>query len=62
MANAIYDKYKTSLLTGTANVSLTTETVKISLINSGVENFIATDQFYSDVTVANGVIFNSYFG
>jgi hypothetical protein len=56
MANAIYDKYKTSLLTGTANVSLTTETVKISLINSGVENFITTDQFYSDVTVANGVI------
>lgn len=56
MANAIYDKYKEALITGAANVSLTDETVKISLINANTENFNSTDEFYDDVTVANGVI------
>ena len=56
MPNAIYDKYKQALLGGTANVSLTDETVKISLINANTESYVSTDEFYDDVTVANGVI------
>ena len=58
MANAIYDKYKEALLSGAANSSLTTETVKVSLIdaNTAAEPFIATDQFYDDVTTANSVL------
>lgn len=52
MANAIYDKYKEALLNGSANTSLTSETVKVSLIesNTSVEPFTSTDEFYSDVT------------
>lgn len=58
MANVIYDKYKEALLSAEDNVSLTsnTTTVKVSLINSDVEVFNSTDQFYDDITVANGVI------
>lgn len=58
MANVIYDKYKEALLGAEDNVSLTSNTtpVKVSLINSDVEIFNSTDQFYDDITVANGVI------
>lgn len=49
MANAIYDKYKESLLSGAANVALDSETVKISLIDTAEETYNSTDQFYSDV-------------
>lgn len=49
MANAIYDKYKESLMGGAANVALDSETVKISLIDTAEEVFTSTDQFYSDV-------------
>jgi len=54
----IYDKYKEALLGAEDNVSLTSNTtpVKVSLINSDVEIFNSTDQFYDDITVANGVI------
>jgi len=60
MANAIYPKYKKSLLSGAANVSLTSETVKVSLIDDdGTANtdYSASHQFYSDLNNANsGVI------
>lgn len=55
MANAIYDKYKQSLLSGTANVALDSETVKVSLVDSADESFNSTDQYYSDVVTA-GVV------
>lgn len=55
MANAIYDKYKESLLVAANNVSVIDETVKVSLIDSDAEAFTATDQYYSDVE-ANAVI------
>ena len=58
MANAIYDKYKEAILSGAANSSLTSETVKVSLIDSAVsaEPYTATDEFYDDVTIANTVL------
>lgn len=58
MANAIYDKYKEALLSGAANSSLTSETVKVSLIDSAAsaEPYTATDEFYDDVTTANSVL------
>ena len=55
MANAIYDKYKQSLLSGAANVALDSETVKVSLVDSADESFNSTDQYYSDVVTA-GVV------
>lgn len=55
MANVIYDKYKESLLIAANNVSITDETIKVSLIDSDVEAFTATDQYYSEVE-ANAVI------
>ena len=56
MANAIYDKYKEALLNGDDDSALSTSNVVVSLINSDVETYTATDQFYDDVTTANGVI------
>ena len=56
MANAIYDKYKESLMGGAANVALDSETVKISLIDTAEEVFTSTDQFYSDVANVVAVV------
>lgn len=56
MANAIYDKYKEALLSGSSDSALSTSNVVVSLLNSDVEVYTSTDQFYSDVTTANGVI------
>lgn len=67
MANAIYRKYKEALLSGDTDISLTSGTVKISIMNSNYV-FNVDDEFYSDisagvvdtetftdVTVTNGV-------
>lgn len=52
MANAIYPKYKESLLNGDANTALSTGNVKIALIDTADEAYNAADQFLSDVTGA----------
>lgn len=61
MANAIYNKYKEALLSGSANSDLTTETVKVSLIDANTEVFTSTDEFYDDITDANCVVATATF-
>jgi hypothetical protein len=56
MANAIYPKYKEALLTGDTNISLTTGTVKIALVDTGTYTYSSAHQFYSDLS---GVTANS---
>jgi hypothetical protein len=55
MANAIYPKYKDAILDGAANVSLTSETVKVSLIDNEEITYDANTEYYADLN-ANGVI------
>lgn len=56
MANAIYPKYKQSLLAGDANTDLDTNTVQDGvyaiLVDTADEAYNAADQFYSDLTGA----------
>lgn len=49
MANAIYPKYKEALLSGDSGVSLTTGTVKVSLLNTDVTPYNTSNEFYSDL-------------
>jgi len=55
MANAIYPKYKEALLTGDSNISLSSGTVKISLVDADTTAYSSLNQFYSDLD-ANGII------
>lgn len=50
MANAIYPKYKESLLTGDSNISLTSGTVKCALVDTGTYTYSASHQFLSDLS------------
>lgn len=54
MANAIYPKYKQSLLAGDANADLdndtTTDGVYVALVDTGTYTYSAAHQFYSDLT------------
>jgi len=56
MANAIYPKYKEALLTGDTNISLTTGTVKISLVDTGSYTYSSAHQYINNVT---GITSNS---
>jgi len=49
VANAIYRKYKEALLSGDTDISLTSGTVKISIMNSNYV-FNVDDEFYSDIS------------
>lgn len=67
MANAIYPKYKESLISGAANIDLSGGTVKAVLVDSAVYTYSSAHQFFSSVasvvatatlaskTVASGV-------
>jgi len=55
MANAVYPKYKTSILTEAdtnngLNVNTTTNGPYVALIDSGTYTYSATDQFYSSLS------------
>ena len=56
MANAIYPRYKEALLTGDSNISLTTGTVKIALVDTGTYTYNGNNQFYANLS---GVTANS---
>lgn len=56
MANAIYPKYKEDLLAGNTDISLTTGTVKIALVDTGTYTYSSTHRYYSDLS---GVTANS---
>lgn len=59
MANAIYPKYKEALLSGDSGVSLTTGTVKVSLLDTNVTPYRSTDEFYSDLASSGDGIVSS---
>lgn len=50
MASAVYPKYKQALLDGAANIALDTETVKVSLIDTGTYTYSGSHEFYSSVS------------
>ncbi len=50
MANAIYPKYKETVLGAATNTNLLTGTVKVALVDTGTYTYSATHQFYSSVT------------
>jgi len=50
MSNAIYPKYKQSLLDGDTNIDVNDGTVKVALVDTGTYTYSATHQFLSDLT------------
>lgn len=50
MANAIYPKYKEALLSGAANISLSSGTVKAALVDTGTYTYSAAHEFLSSLT------------
>lgn len=50
MANAIYPKYKETILGAATNTNLLTGTVKVALIDTGTYTYSDAHQFYSSVT------------
>lgn len=52
MANALYPKWKEQLLQFTANNNISSGTVKVALVDTGVYTYSAADQFYSSVSSA----------
>lgn len=53
MANALYGKFKESLLSQSPSVDLDTDTIKIALVRSYTAN-MSTHQYLSDVTGGGG--------
>src|SRR5574337_1725155 len=49
MANAIYPKFKQSLLSGDANSIISTGTVKVALVDTGIYTYSSAHQYYSDL-------------
>lgn len=52
MANAIYPKYKESLISGGSNVNLSSGTVKVAMVDTGTYTYSASHDFYDDVSAA----------
>lgn len=52
MANALYPKWKEQLLQFTANNNLSSGTVKVALVDTGVYTYSSADQFYSTLSSA----------
>jgi len=55
MADAIYPKYKDALLTGSSDVSLVGSNVVVSFIDTDLQFFSSSDEYYSDLD-ANSII------
>lgn len=50
MANAIYPKYKETILGAATNTNLLTGTVKVALVDTGVYTYNAAHQFVTSLT------------
>lgn len=50
MANAIYPKFKEAVLQSAANSNMSSGTVKVALIDTGVYTYSAAHEFFSSVT------------
>lgn len=55
MSNALFNKYKESMLSLNPSVDLDTDTIKVALVTSGY-TFNAANQFYSDLTPGSNVV------
>jgi len=55
MTDAIYPKYKEALLAGATDVALDSSNVVVSLVDSDVQMFSISDEYYSDLN-ANSII------
>lgn len=55
MANALFNKYKESLLSLNPSVDLDTDTIKVALVTAGY-TFNAAHQFYSSITPGSNVV------
>lgn len=53
MANALYPKWKNSLLQFTTNNNISTGTVKVALVDTGVYTYNSASQFYDDGTTSD---------
>jgi len=53
MANALYPKWKEQLLQFTTNNNMSSGTVKVALVDTGVYTYNSTDQFWSAVSSAS---------
>lgn len=51
MANALYPKYKQAIISGGANVNLSTGNVKAVLVDTGLYTYSASDQYLSAIAV-----------
>jgi hypothetical protein len=52
MANAIYPKYKEAILQSAANSNMSSGTVKVALVDTGVTAYSAAHEFYSSISSA----------
>jgi predicted aspartyl protease len=52
MANAIYPKYKEAILQSAANSDMSSGTVKVALVDTGVTAYSAAHEFYSSISSA----------
>lgn len=52
MANALYPKFKESLLSQNPSVDLDTDTIKIALVDTGTYTYSSAHQYYSSVSSA----------
>lgn len=50
MANAIYPKYKEALISGSANIALSSGTVKAALVDTGTYTYSAAHEFLSSLS------------
>lgn len=53
MANALYPKWKEQLLQFTTNNNMSSGTVKVALVDTGVYTYSSTDQFWTAVSSAS---------
>lgn len=53
MANALYPKWKEQLLQFTANNNMSSGTVKVALVDTGIYTYNSTDQFWTAVSSAS---------
>jgi hypothetical protein len=52
MANTLFNPYKASRLTESPSVNVSSDTIKVALVDTGVYTFSANDQYYSAVSSA----------
>ena len=52
MANALYPKFKESLLSQSPSVDLDADTIKVALVDTGTYTYSSSHQYYSSVSSA----------